>query len=327
MDLPVRIAPETVAADQELSTMLRAAWLYFIEEHTQSEIADALGLSRFRVNRMLAECRARGLVRFEFTTPLASCVELEQEAMARFGFSNAVIVPRPIEPDRIHAMLGSGAARYMSRCIADPSFKVFGIGWGQTMREMLRHLAPTARPDAHIVTLLGGLPQSSEENSIEIIGKLGRLMGADRTYMTAPIYADTPEARYVIAGQQFFVSVLELVRRTDIACFAVGDMSPSSLLIRHALPKGVSVAELKAAGAVGEILGTFINEEGMAIDHRVNRQLLGPGLDDLRAMKSLVLASGGPGKVDVMTGAVRSGLIDVLITDEQTMTEILKRIG
>jgi lsr operon transcriptional repressor len=327
MDLPVPTFPEVEAADPELSTMLRAAWLYFIEEHTQSEIAEAVGLSRFRVNRMLAECRARGLVRIEFTTPLASCVELEQEAIARFGLSDAVVVPRPIKPERVYAMLGSGAARYMSRCIADPALKVFGVGWGQTMREMLRHLSPTSRPDAQIVTLLGGLPQSSEENSIEIIGKLGRLMGADRTYMTAPIYADTPEARYVIAGQQFFVSVLDLLRRADVACFAVGDMSPSSLLIRHALPKGISAAELKAAGAVGEILGTFINEEGAAIDHRVNRQLLGPGLDDLRAMKSLVLASGGPGKVEVMTGAMHSGLIDVLITDEQTMTEILKRTG
>lgn len=327
MDAQVRKMPEIAGDDDELATMLRAAWLYFIEERTQSEIADSLGMSRFRINRMLAECRARGLVRIEFTTPLASCVELEQEAIERFRLSDAVVVPRPIAPERVYSMLGSGAARYMSKCIANPELKVFGMGWGQTMREMLRHLAPASRPDAHIVTLLGGFPEATEENSIEIIGKMARLMGAGRTYMTAPIYADTPEARYVIAGQQFFTSVMDLVRKADVACFAVGDMSESSLLIRHAMPKGVSVAELKAAGAVGEILGTFINEEGAAIDHRVNRQLLGPGLDDLRAMKSLVLASGGAGKIDVMTGAVRSGLIDVLITDEHTMTEILKRTG
>lgn len=325
MTVSAERALEEMIADPERALMMRAAWLYFIEDRTQSEIADALGLSRFRINRLLAECRDKGLVRINITGELANCAGLEQKAIARFGLSDAVVVPVPVQPDGLHALLGAGAARYMSKCISDPLMKVFGIGWGQTMREMLRFLTPQERPDARIVTLLGNLPHSTEENSIEIIGKIGRMIGAERTYMTAPIYADTPEARQVIADQQFFTSVLDLVRAADVACFAVGDMSSSSLLVRHALPTGVSAAELKAAGAVGDLLGTFITKDGAMVDHPINRQLLGPGLQDLREMKSLVLASGGPSKIDVITGALRSGLIDVLVTDEATILEVLAR--
>jgi len=36
-----------------------------------------------------------------------------------------------------------------------------------------------------------------------------------------------------------------------------------------------------------------------------------------------VLASGGAGKVDVITGALRTGLIHVLVTDEATMRAVL----
>lgn len=312
-------------ADREQALMLRAAWLYFIEEQTQAAIADALGLSRFRVNRMLAEARDSGLVKVEVTAPLASCVELERRAMEVFGLRDAVVVPSPMDPARTHAMIGAGLARYMSAQIADPELTLFGFGWGQTLREMLRFMRPTARPEAKIVALLGALPRSSEENAIDIIGKIGRLLGAERYYMTAPIYTDTPEARYVLTGQQFYASVLDMILRADVACFAAGDMSEASLLIRHALPKGVYAQDLIAAGAVGDLLGTFIDGDGMAIDHPVNRQLVGPGLGDLKAMKSLVMASGGASKVDAIAGALKTGLVHVLVTDEATMRAVLDR--
>lgn len=305
--------------------MLRAAWLYFIEEQTQAAIADALGLSRFRINRMLAEARDMGLVRVEVTAPLASCIELEREAVKTFGLRDAVIVPSPVNPAGTYTMVGAGLARYMSAQIANPDLKVFGFGWGQTLREMLRFLRPSARPEARIVALLGALPRSSEENSIDIIGKIGQMLNAERYYMTAPIYTDTPEARYVLTGQKFFASVLDLIMESDVACFAAGDMSEASLLIRHALPNATPVSDLVATGAVGDVLGTFIDINGAAIDHPINRQLVGPGLGELKGMKSLVMASGGASKVDVITGALRTGLIHTLVTDETTMRSVLTR--
>ncbi len=314
-------------ADREQALMLRAAWLYFIEERTQAAIADALGVSRFRVNRMLAECRERGWVRVEITTPMASCIALERRAMEAFGLRDAVVVPTPLRSERTAAMVGAGLARYMSEQLADPRQTIFGFGWGQTLREMLRYLRPSIRPESKIVTLLGALPRSSEENAIDLIGKIGRLLKAERYYMTAPIYADTPDASGVLTSQNFYASVLDLIMRTDVACFAAGGMTDASLLIRHALPKGVPAQELVAAGAVGDLLGTFIDIDGAPIDHPVNRQLVGPGLKDLRAMKSLVLASGGDGKVDVITGALRTGLVHVLVTDEATMKAVLTRSG
>lgn len=322
--LPPQAAPGAAAvSDVEQALRLRAAWLYFIEQQTQADIAEALGLTRFRVNRLLADCRAEGLVRVEVTAPLAACAALERQAVRAFNLSDAVVVPSPLDPARTAAMVGAGLARYLSQRLADPALRVLGMGWGQTLREMLRHLSAPERPDVHIVTLLGALTRASEENSIEIIGRLGRMLGAERSYMTAPIYADTPEARYVIAGQAFFANVLDLILKADLACFSAGDLTDESLLVRHGLPRGLRVEELREAGAVGDLLGTWIDAEGRAVDHPVNRQLLGPGLSDLRALKSLVMAAGGAHKREVVLGALKSGLIDVLVTDEDTIRAAL----
>ena len=57
---------------------IRVAWLYYLENLTQAEIGERLGLTRARVNRMLAEARESGLVRISLNSSLAECVALEQ---------------------------------------------------------------------------------------------------------------------------------------------------------------------------------------------------------------------------------------------------------
>ena len=52
-----------VAAESKADRLrIRAAWMYFIEQMTQNEIADVLGVGRVTVVRMLAEARARNEV-------------------------------------------------------------------------------------------------------------------------------------------------------------------------------------------------------------------------------------------------------------------------
>ncbi len=45
------------------SLAARAAWLSFIGGYTQEEIAQRLGLSRVKINRLIAEATEAGLVR------------------------------------------------------------------------------------------------------------------------------------------------------------------------------------------------------------------------------------------------------------------------
>src|SRR5690606_33702693 len=56
----------------------RAAWMYFVEQMTQNQIADALGIGRVSVVRMLAEARSRGEVKISIEGELAEITELER---------------------------------------------------------------------------------------------------------------------------------------------------------------------------------------------------------------------------------------------------------
>ena len=71
----------------------RAAWMYFVEEMTQSAIADALGVGRVTVVRMLAEAKALGEVRIALSRGDAELGGLEAALCKLFGLSEAIVAP------------------------------------------------------------------------------------------------------------------------------------------------------------------------------------------------------------------------------------------
>ena len=96
-----RTGPSTPVALPDEQMQVRVVWLYFMEGRTQAEISEALSTNRLRVNKIIAEARRSGLVTITLNSRLTSCVELEQELMAEFALTRAIIVPTPKDPDQI----------------------------------------------------------------------------------------------------------------------------------------------------------------------------------------------------------------------------------
>ena len=97
----------------------RVAWLYYMENLTQAEIAEQLGLTRARVNRTLGECRESGIVRITLNSRFESCVALEQKLKERRLLSDAVVIPTPDDPGQLLELLGAAAGEYLSKFIAE----------------------------------------------------------------------------------------------------------------------------------------------------------------------------------------------------------------
>src|SRR5882757_4547594 len=90
-DVPVPHEPP----DRDEQLMVRAAWLSYVGDLTQAQIAKRLGLNRIRVNRMLAQARDQGIVQIRINSKIANCVALEEGLRERFGLDQAIVVPSP----------------------------------------------------------------------------------------------------------------------------------------------------------------------------------------------------------------------------------------
>ncbi|MCP4564229.1 MAG: sugar-binding transcriptional regulator [Bosea sp.] len=308
---------------EDAQTQVRAAWLYYMEGLTQAEIADRLKMTRLRVNRLLVEARGSGLVNITINSRLESCVRLERALVETFGLQDAVVVPTPDDLAQVSAQIGRAAGEFVSRIIEERQSGVFGVGWGSTLRETIRHIRPGQFRELDVTSMMGGLTYGIELNTFEIASQFARLWQAQCHYLAAPIYAGTPQSRDTILAQDVFEEAFARIRATDVSILSAGDMSERSLLVRYGLPRDLDIAELTARGAVGDLLGQFIDKDGKPLDHPINRRAIALPLEALTRIPTAILASGGSNKATVIAAALKGRLASVLITDEQAAAAVL----
>lgn len=303
---------------EEHQTEVRAAWLYFMEGLTQAEIARRLGTTRLRINRILVDARRNGLVGITLNAELASCVELERQMVRDFKLKSAVIVPTPEDEAQVPVILGRAAAGFVSHHLENNRVRGLGIGWGSTLREMIRHMRAGRYPELWVSSLMGGLTHGLEFNTFDLASELARRLHSQCQYLVAPIYAGSPRSRDTIMAQDVFRDALSRIETSDLAVLSIGDVSRKSMLVRHALPDDVGIKALRDAGAVCDVLAQFIDERGRAIDHELNRRAIALPLRDLPRIPTVVFAAGGRHKVRAIASVLLAGLGSVIVSDEAT---------
>lgn len=305
-----------MSGDNQLE--VRAAWLYFMEGLTQAEIARRLGTTRLRINRIVVDARRNGLVSITLNSELASCVALEQELIRDFKLEAAVIVPTPADEAQVPVTLGRAAANFVSHFLEHNAIRGFGIGWGRTLREMIRHMRAGRYPDLWVNSMMGGLTHGLEINTFDIVSELARRLGSQCQYLAAPIYAGSPQSRDTIIAQDVFRDAFRRIETNELAVLSIGDVSKRSMLVRYGLPEDVGMRELRAAGAVCDVIGQFIDIHGRPIDHPLNRRAIALPLRDLARVPTVVFAAGGRHKTHALAAVLRGGFGSVIVCDEDT---------
>jgi DNA-binding transcriptional regulator LsrR (DeoR family) len=305
-------------------TAVRAAWLYYIEGLTQDRVAEQLGLTRLRVNRLLGEARTSGLVSITINSRLADCVALESELRIVCGVRDAVVVPTPEDPDIVPVLLGRAAGEYLSRHLETQTVKGIGVGWGATLREAIRFVKPGNWPDINVNSMMGGLTRGLEINTFETASALATRLSARCSYLAAPLYAGSAQSRNTLVSQDVFKDSFAEMAANDVALLSVGDLTERSLLVRYGLPKDVTPASLRRAGAVGDIVGQFLDAQGQPVAHALNQRAISPRLDVLAKIPTVIVASGGLNKAPILAAVLRARLVNVLVCDEKTAAEALR---
>lgn len=314
---------EPVNADEQLN--IRIAWQYYISNLTQQQIADRLGITRVRVNKALATCRETGLVQIRINSALATCIELEHRLQERFGLQRVTVVPSPEDPAQIFRVLGVGVAPRVQEHLSEGC--IVAVGWGRTLRQAVRELQARPLPDMTVLSLLGGLHYGSGNNTVEIASSLAGLFGGAYYYLAAPVFAPSEQYRDMILAEPSVQDVLGKARQADLALLTVGDLSERSLMLELALVEGAEAESLRAAGAVGDLLGRWLDRDGREVDHPLNRRAVSLQLDELKRIKTVVLVSGGPYKADIIRAVLLRQVVHELVIDESAAQQLLALEG
>jgi DNA-binding transcriptional regulator LsrR (DeoR family) len=293
---------------------------------SQQEIANLLGFSKMTVSRMLQKAKDQDIVRTHVTLPFQRDAKWEEAVKKTFGLSRAWVIKNPHPNGDI-----SAARSHVAKAAAfilntePPSNSTVGIGVGRTIGQVVKHLVPMKTENIHFVQLMGGLPDVTKENPFSIIQEICRKWHAGGTFLTSYATAETKEAR-----DSFFQNtdigkmIYKLWEKCDKAVFGIGTIENGTLLSPE-LVGAEEIEMLKRSNAIGDILGHCFDAEGAFITTGLEDRLVAIPNDLLRKIPSRRAIALGQFKVAALLGALRSGIITELFTDDCTVAEVLDR--
>lgn len=298
----------------EDALMARAAWAYYVEGLTQQEIAQKFDLNRVRINRMLAQARERGIVQVRVNGSLF--MEHEARLESRYGLKRALVVPTPADVLQLPRSIAMAAGHAVSDRLAENMS--IGVGWGRTLRLSVDSMERKPLRNLSVVSLIGGLTQGSVLNTHETASKLADTYNASCFYIAAPALADSEESAHVLRTQTTVADAIDHARAIDIAFVSVGGLNKSATLRSLRIVSDDEVRSLVAAGAVGDLCSQFIDIHGKVVDHPINHRVIALPVPDLARVPTVILASGGKEKLEVLHGTLSLGVVSILVTDEET---------
>ncbi|WP_163263856.1 sugar-binding transcriptional regulator [Chelativorans alearense] len=318
---PVRLPSD----EQREYLMVRAAKLYYDLQRTQGEIAKELGLTRWQIGRLLTEARELGVVRIEITPRSSRATDLEVALQQAFGLSDAVVVPHGESHDG--DVLLEAVAQAASKYIAGlkPQVALMGVSWGRTMSAVARFLPANWNPGLHVVLVNGATNfRSTSDRVIAVAEEFARSANGMATLLPVPAIVGKKSTREVLEQDPVIEKVLELAAEAEVVCFSMGGLSHESVLVTSGYIDADHIDRLGEEGAVGDILGRFIDASGAVVDEELDGRTIGLRLDLLKKKKRSIGIASGPEKHAVTLAALKAGYLSVLITDETTARAALE---
>jgi DNA-binding transcriptional regulator LsrR (DeoR family) len=312
------------AHDDSDAFVSEVCWHYYVNEMTQAEVAAELGVTRLRVNQAIQRAKSLGMVRVQIESPFLARIGLQQRLQSGLGVKKALVAPAHREAYDYHAPVGAALASYLVECLRTQPWRTIGVSWGMTLKRAIERLPRQLQPGLEIVSMIGGTTTGATFNAFGIASGFAERFGARYSLLAAPIYLSEGIDREVFLSEAIFEAHFEKCRSLDAAILVVGDISPRSYLISTGLPSEVAPEDLVAAGAVGDLLGRFLDKEGAEIEHPLRRRTVGVDLATLATVPEKILAAAGGHKVDIIRAAARRGLVDTLITDDVTAELLLE---
>ncbi|HUQ77975.1 MAG TPA: sugar-binding domain-containing protein [Patescibacteria group bacterium] len=319
--MTVQRAP-TAGPTESAATLGRVARLFFEEQLTKVEIASRLGISRFRVARLLDRALAEGVVRIEFRDTPAEDRELGRLVRNRFGVSRCVVAASDDDPAvaRLGAEVVDG--------LLDPGDAI-GIAWGSTVARLVGAMPVRDDPSIDVVQLAGSSASfAANEDPGDLTRVLAERLGARHHRIHAPAFVESVELRSALIR---LAEVSATVQRFDalavavlgIGAFGEGHRSASSSLLRSGALTDEEVAALGALGAVGDLIVHPFTADGRFVAADLAARAIAISIDQLRAVPTVVAVASGEAKLGAIRAALATGLVDVLVTDASTATGLL----
>ncbi|WP_183154740.1 sugar-binding transcriptional regulator [Streptomyces shenzhenensis] len=298
----------------------RAAHLHYVEGLRVTQVAEHLGVSRFKAGRLIQTAREQGLVHIEITPPPLADPTRSAALLERYaphGLTRALVVPAQAG----RAALNRAAAEAVEE--ATRPGDVLGLACGRTVNQVVAALRRL--PDCDVVQLTGlTTPGDVNDSSVETIRRASRLTRSTAVPVYVPMVLPSLAEAAALRVRPALAKAFARLDRLTVALITVGAWQPGDSNLHDST--GLADSEREAAtrrGVVAEFAGHLVDADGRTVATDLTDRCLVVPLERLRHARDVVAIAAAVRRASAVDAALRSGLIHTLVTDTEVADAFL----
>lgn len=294
---------------------------FYLANKQKNEIAEELGISRFKVARLLDEARESGIVRIQIDVPTELDLELGEQVAQRFHVRR-VLAARTLDkdPESLSAVVGAAAAQYLSNILG--ATDLLGISWGRALTSTVD--AFSTRSATSVVQLAGGInARHSDIGGEELVRRMAAKTGGKPYPLHAPFLVGSAEMARELRGDPSLADAVSVFGSLTVAAVGVGAWDPPSSAVFNELTASER-SDLASLRTTADICGIVFDDKGQVVTSPLTERVVGITLDELRRVPEIIAIAGGRDKVAAIAAGLRSGLVSTLVTDTHTARRLLR---
>jgi len=323
------VSQRRTASSEDQFLLAEVAQLYYVKDFTQEQIAQRIGVSRSNVSRMLKEARVQGMIEIRIHSPLRTVPGLQEELVSRLGLHECRVLAALDRDSSIFeatdtvTQVAALGARYLQENISEGD--IIDLGWGRSVHRVVHNRFLREERDVTVVQAMGSIGGSIPEfDGVATTARLASVLGASAHYLHAPMLVTDAAVRNGLLRDPHIRKTLEVARRADTIVSSVGTLGREHGQYLTGYLNDADLDYIRAQEAVGDICGTYYARDGSLVPLEMNERSIAIGSEGLLNIPCRIGVSSGPEKPKANVGAARSGLLNVLITDEDTARKMLE---
>lgn len=284
---------------------------YYLDGRSKIEIAEELGLSRFKVARLLDVARETGLVHIEISHPGHIDLDLSVQLQDRFRLQHSVVVDAPDDDARaLREHLGRAAAELLGEIVTPQD--VLGLAWARSVSAMVRALPRL--PGTPVVQLSGALTLPDDpDTSVDVVRDAANASGGKAYTFYAPFTVPDPATARALRQQPEVARAFGWLPSVTKAVAGVGLWrAGQSTLYDTATEEDRRT--LDRLGVCADISGVFVSATGEPVATELAQRMIAISAEEMRAIPEVIAIPYGIAKAPAVHAALRSGLVSGIVT-------------
>jgi DNA-binding transcriptional regulator LsrR (DeoR family) len=306
------------------SQMALIAKMYYLDKIKQNEIAKFFNISSMMVSRILKEAEAAGIITFYVKMPWQLDMELGGRVMKKYGLHDCYALDIP-ENEELAFRLGSCLADFFTQILPIKN-GIVGLSWGNTIAKFVDALPYIKVRNCSIVQLTGAFASpDSKITPIDIMNIATKKLDGKLYILNAPLYVNSKKMRDTLLEDPVNREIMEIAGKSDINIIGLSDLGAKASTYKTGVIDRKDLRELTALHSIGDLAGTFLDEDGKPLQWSKSNLNTGVTLQRISTARHVICVAGEMRKLNILRKACGKSYFNILFTTRALAEALLAR--